>query len=137
MAGIKSYKDLIAWQKSMDLVEAVYKLSALFPRDERFGLTAQIRKAAVSAPSNIAEGYSRRSRSDYVHFLDIALGSANEVETQALVAIRLRFVAEAQAKAVLDLAPEVQRILGGLISRLEGSDRKDVRGHRASPSPKT
>jgi four helix bundle protein len=78
MAKIDGYKDLIAWQKGMDLVEAVYRLSAGFPREERFGLTSQVRRAAVSVPSNIAEGYSRPNRSDYVRFLDIARGSATK-----------------------------------------------------------
>jgi len=96
MAGIGGYKDLIAWQKGMDLVVAVYGLTKAFPSDERFGLTAQVRRAAVSIPSNIAEGYSRKGKRDYLRFLEIALGSANEVETQLMAAMRLGFADSAR-----------------------------------------
>ncbi len=118
MAKIKDYKDLIAWQKGMHLVEAVYRLSALFPREERFGLTAQMRRAAVGIASNIAEGHSRPSRNEYVRFLHMGAGSANEVETQALIAVRLGFVSQEQAAEVVDLSREVQRIVRGLVKSL-------------------
>jgi len=133
MAGrIGGYKDLVAWQKGMDLVEAVYRTSALFPADERFGLTSQVRRAATSVPCNVAEGYSRPSRSDYTHFLDIARGSANEVETQLLLAVRLGHVTSGQAKEALGLMLEVQRILAGLVKSLQKSDKRNVRP-QASP----
>jgi four helix bundle protein len=128
MAAIGGYKDLVAWQKGMDLVEVVYRLSARFAADERYGLTAQVRRAAVSVPSNIAEGYSRPNRSDYTHFLDIARGSANEVETQLLLAVRLGYVTNEQAKKALDLTLEVQRILAGLVKGLEKSQKRSIRG---------
>ncbi len=131
MAKIDGYKDLIAWQKGMDLVEAVYRLSAGFPREERFGLTSQIRRAAVSVPSNIAEGYSRPNRADYVRFLDIARGSANEVETQLLIAIRLKLVTEKESADVLGLAREEQRILKGLVQGLQKSGRTNIRNGRS------
>ena len=121
MTGITNYKDLIAWQKGMDLVEAVYRVSRVFPPDERYGLVAQVRRAAVSVPSNIAEGYSRRTRTDYLRFLDIARGSANEVETQLLVATRLSFVDTEHAKETLELTAEVQRVLKGLVNSLKSS----------------
>ncbi len=89
MTGVQSYKDLIAWQKAMDMVEGVYRVTAGYPRDERFGLISQTRRAAVSVPSNIAEGYGRQTRREYIQFVHIARGSANEVETQLLLACRL------------------------------------------------
>jgi four helix bundle protein len=81
-------------------------------------------------PSNIAEGYGRRSRADYVHFLDIARGSANEVETQLLLAIQLKFASDAQVQQAMELVTEVQRILKGLVVALEASDRQNVKGSK-------
>ena len=128
MAKIGGYKDLIAWQKSMALVEAVYKVGSGFPNQERFGMTAQVRRSVVSIPSNIAEGYGRRTRADYVRFVDIARGSANEVETQLLLAIRLGFSTPAQIEPVVVMVQEVQRILKGLVDSLERSDKVSVKG---------
>jgi four helix bundle protein len=116
---IRSYKDLIAWQKAMALVKHVYALSSGFPATERFGLTSQVRRAAVSIPSNIAEGYGRRSKTDYIRFLDVARGSTNEVETQLLLAESLGFQAPANIQPILTMLDEVQRILRGLIQQLE------------------
>jgi four helix bundle protein len=131
VARITGFKDLIAWQKSMDLVESVYRLSAEFPAVERFGLTSQLRRAAVSIPANIAEGYGRTTRVEYVRFLDIARGSANEVETQLLIAVRLLFTPRAEAQRALDLCLEVQRILVGLVASLEASSKS--RSRQQSP----
>ena len=127
MGRIKGYKDLIAWQKGMDLVEAVYRLSAVFPVEEKYGLTSQVRRAAVGIPSNVAEGYSRPTQADYIRFLDMARGSANEVETQLLIAIRLGYVRGEQASIALGLANEEQRILKGLADRVSQSDKKSFR----------
>ena len=124
VAAVHSYKDLVAWQKAMDLVQDVYAITARFPSEEKFGLVSQLRRAAVSIPSNIAEGYSRRTRSDYIHFLDIARGSANEVETQLLIAIRLSFVANREVNPTVDLTNEVQRILKGLVKSLKSDSKK-------------
>jgi four helix bundle protein len=112
--AVRNYTELIAWQKAMDLVEAVYTLSSRFPREEMFGLTSQIRKAAVSVPSNIAEGQGRWTTGEFVQFLGIAHGSLREVETQARVAVRLKFVPQADAEAVFQLAAEVGRLIQGL-----------------------
>jgi|SRR5581483_1545468 len=120
---VQNYRDLIAWQKAMDLVERVYSATASFPPDERFGLTAQIRRAVVSVPSNIAEGQGRRSRSEFGHFLSVAHGSLREVETQLLIAIRLHFLDEAIAESVLSLSDEVGRLIGGLARSLEQPPR--------------
>lgn len=89
--SIQSYRDLRVWQGGMSLVEAVYRLTGSFPPDERFGLTSQMRRAAVSVPSNIAEGWGRASRGEYLQFLRYAQGSLREVETQWLIAARLGF----------------------------------------------
>jgi four helix bundle protein len=83
---LKSYKDLIVWQKSIKLVKNIYNLTNQFPKDEIYGLNSQMRRAAVSIPSNIAEGYSRKNTKEYAHFLRIAYGSSTELETQIIIA---------------------------------------------------
>ncbi len=85
------HKKLDAWKKSIDLVEMIYKLSASFPEEERYGLTSQIRRAAVSVPSNLAEGAARNSKKEFLNFISISLGSLAEVETQVIIAQRLDF----------------------------------------------
>ena len=92
MSTIKSYRDLDVWQKSMDFVEDVYKALSNFPKEERFGICDQIRRAAVSIPSNIAEGFGRDSDTDFAHFLTIARGSLFEVATQLEIASRLGYL---------------------------------------------
>jgi four helix bundle protein len=116
--AVKNSSDLIAWQKAMDLVEAVYLLSSAFPREELYGLTSQIRRAVVSVPSNIAEGQGRWTTGKFVHFLGIANGSLREVETQLHVAVRLKFVTVADAGPAFGLAAEVCRLLYGLKNSL-------------------
>jgi four helix bundle protein len=86
------HKDLDVWKKSMDLVELVYQLTSYFPSDERFGLTSQMRRAAVSIPSNIAEGSARKGDKELIQFLMIAIGSLSELETQYLLSVRLKFI---------------------------------------------
>ena len=87
-----NHKDLDVWKKSMDLVETIYKLTQKFPESEKFGLTSQMRRCAVSIPSNIAEGAARKGDKELIHFLHIALGSLSELETQYLIAMRLAFI---------------------------------------------
>ena len=130
MAKVRHYKDLIAWQKGMDLVVSVYRLTASFPTDERFGLIAQTRRAAVSVPSNIAEGYGRSSKRDYMRFLGIARGSANELETQLLAASRLGFASQSDTAPVLSLVNETQRIISGLIVSLDRSNIDRITGSK-------
>ena len=89
---MKSYRDLIVWQKSMDLVTLVYKMTVQFPADEKFGLISQIKRSAISIPSNIAEGYGRNYRKDYSRFLQIARGSLFENQTQLEIAVNLSFI---------------------------------------------
>ena len=118
-SGIRSYRDLHVWQRSVELVEEIYRISALFPSDERFGLTSQIRRAAVSVPSNIAEGYGRRRRAQYTHHLDIANGSLKEVETQLIIAGRLKFTTKADSQHAWDLLQETGKMMNGLIRSLD------------------
>src|SRR5262249_51122610 len=107
-----------AWQKAMDLVEVVYKVTEDYPRGERFGLTNQTRRSAVSLPSNIAEGQGRQTTRDFVHFLSVARGSLQEMETQILIGGRLKYLKERQENEVLTLADEVSRVLSGLTRSL-------------------
>jgi four helix bundle protein len=116
---VQGFKDLFAWQKAMQLAKDVYRLSACFPASEQFGLTAQLRRAAVSVPSNIAEGHGRRTKAHHIRFLDIARASANEVETQLLLAEQPGLLGKGSAGDCLRLCDEVQRIIKGLILSLE------------------
>jgi four helix bundle protein len=112
----RSYKDLVAWQKSMDLVTATYRTTAGFPRDELFGLTSQLRRAAVSIPSNIAEGQGRLSEKEFRYFLGQARGSLMEVETQIQIAENLGYLKKEQTAPLLQSCAEVGRILNGLLT---------------------
>ncbi len=103
----KSYRDLIAWQKAMDLVTAIYSATASFPREECYGLTSQLRRAAVSVLSNIAEGQGRRGIAEFRHFLRQACGSLMEIETQILISERLRFLNSETAKELLGRCSEL------------------------------
>ena len=106
-----SYKDLIVWKKSMDLVDEVYCLVKLLPKEELFALADQLRRSAVSVPSNIAEGHGRQTRREFSQFLSIARGSVFEVETQLYIGIRQAYFTESQAKAALGLCGEIGKIL--------------------------
>jgi four helix bundle protein len=111
----RNYRDLIVWQKAMDLVENVYRASRGYPKDEQYGLTSQIRRAAVSIPSNVAEGQGRGGDPEMVRFLRIAYGSLREVETQTLIAQRLGYANHDQTQMIMDMAAEVGRLMNGLI----------------------
>ena len=114
--GQGRFRDLIAWQKAYRLSRTVYELSGTFPADQRFSLVQQIQRAAISVPSNIAEGWGRGSRRDYVRFLGTARGSLYELQTQLWLAADLGYVDE--ANEVFELLEEVERILNGLIRTL-------------------
>ena len=118
MSEINSYRDLIVWQNAMTLVKTVNEITKAFPKEEQFGLTSQLRRAAVSIPSNIAEGSGRRSTQDYVRFLLIARGSLFETQTQIELARALRFVDELTAAEILLPCNEIERMLNSLISKL-------------------
>lgn len=119
MPPYKDYKELIVWQKSRLLVKAVYLQTKKLPRDEMFGLANQVRRAVVSIPSNIAEGYNRHSDKEFIHFLKIAKGSAAEVETQLILCTDLEYLSEAEIHDTLALVDEVLRMLGALIITIE------------------
>lgn len=114
----KSYKDLLVWQKGLVLVSSIYHLSRGFPQDERFGLVAQMRRAAVSVPSNIAEGQSRRTRGEFIQFISHSEGSLAELETQILIAIDLKFCTKEEATRTLAQVEELQKMLNGLRQKL-------------------
>ena len=116
--AVKNYSELIAWQRAMDLVEAVYKATQAFPREEVYGLTSQLRRAVVSVPSNVAEGQGRGPTKEFTHHLSIAYGSLCEVQTQLLIAKRLNFISEQQYIALFESSQEVARLINGLINSL-------------------
>lgn len=115
---IKTYQDLIVWQKSIDLVKDCYGLTETFPQREIYGLSQQLRRAAVSVPSNIAEGNGRESRKDYIHFLNISRGSLKEVETQLIISEKLGFIQRIQLADILKKTGEIGRMLNSLIRSL-------------------
>ena len=121
---IKSYRDLIVWQKAMDLVEDVYKKTKGFPREERYGLTSQLRRAVVSVPSNIAEGQGRDSTKEFLHHLSIAYGSLCEVGTQILIAHRLGYLVTRDLEFLDALTSEVGRLINGLSNKLPKNGRR-------------
>lgn len=116
------YKDLIAWQKAMDLVNAVYDVTKEFPKREVYSLTDQIRRAAVSIPSNIAEGQAHFNNREFLHFLRHSRGSLAELETQLEIAQRRHYLPDGDAKRLLGQADELGRILSGLINSLKERD---------------
>ena len=123
---LRTYKDLKVWRKSFNLCISVYRVTTSFPPAERFGLTAQVRRATVSVPSNIAEGYARETTRDYIRHLWIARGSLAEVETQLMLSRELRMVDLPKLEALLTDVAEVERMLSALIRSLKekGSDRR-------------
>jgi four helix bundle protein len=108
---MQSYKDLIVWKKSVELVEEIYRPTQSFPAEERYGLTSQIRRASISIPSNIAEGYGRRNKKENAYFVNIAYGSATEVETKLIIAQKLSFINNEQQKKNESLLEEVLKLL--------------------------
>ncbi|TYA60075.1 four helix bundle protein [Formosa maritima] len=117
MTSIKSYKELLVWQKAMALVTLIYNLTKTFPEDEKFGLTSQMRKCSVSIPSNIAEGWGRLSRKNYIQFLRISRGSLYELETQILITKQLNYINDSEK--VESLIIEISKMLNSLIRKLE------------------
>lgn len=115
---VKSYKELHVWNKAMQLSLSVYRATALFPREELYGLTSQVRRAAVSIPSNIAEGYGRNTRKDYKQFLAIARGPTLELQTQLLIALDLGYWDQATHRQLEDLSNEVSKMLHSLLRKL-------------------
>ena len=115
---VNSHKDLFIWQRSMDLVESIYRLTASLPASEQFGLIAQMRRSAVSVPSNIAEGYGRQATGEYRHHLLICRGSLLELETQVIIAKELSFVTNNEIKEIEVLIEEIAKMLNSILSKL-------------------
>jgi four helix bundle protein len=115
---VKTYRDLLVWQKSMNLVEYIYKLVNQFPEKEEYCLSSQIRRCSISVPSNIAEGYGRNSTADYKRFLNIARGSLYELQTQSEIAKRLKYLNDQSYNELINIALEVEKMLNSLLNKL-------------------
>jgi four helix bundle protein len=115
---IQSYQDLIIWQKSFRLAVLVYRFTQKFPKEEIYGLTSQIRRAAVSIPSNIAEGFGRITKKEHLWFIRVALGSVNEVETHLLLSKELGYLEKDSFEVALELIVEVRKMLSAIIKKL-------------------
>ncbi|WP_405342902.1 four helix bundle protein [Ruminococcus sp.] len=118
---IRNYRDLLVWQKAMDLVIEVYQLTNLLPREENYNLSSQMRRAVVSIPSNIAEGQQRKTTKELIHFLSIAKGSNAELQTQFLICIRLEYLTEKQIHYAFTLSEEISKILTKLSANLSAN----------------
>jgi four helix bundle protein len=122
MSSIKSYKDLLIWQKGIEIVADLYQLVESFPKEELYALTSQLKRAAVSVPSNIAEGYGRNSTQSYIHFVSISRGSLFELETQLLVAQKLKFIKnETLFSNIMNQITEETKMINSFINKLESS----------------
>ena len=117
--AISNYKDLKVWQNAIDLVDKIYSITNDFPKNEQFGLISQLRRASCSVPSNIAEGSAKRSKKEYVRFINIAYGSLAEIETQIIIAQRQGFVPPSKAEEVEAQTTEIGKMLNGLRNSLE------------------
>lgn len=126
---ITTHKDLDVWKKAMDLATQVYSLTSRFPKEELYGLTAQMRRSAVSIPSNIAEGAARHSRKEFIQFLSIASGSVAELETQLVLAFRIGFLPTNTALAKIE---EIRKMLLGLLRSLR---KQPITHHSSHPQP--
>jgi four helix bundle protein len=115
---IKSYRDLIVWQKGIQLAKQVYQLTSVFPKSEIYGLTSQMRRCAVSIPSNIAEGQSRRSTTEFKQFLRISLGSLSELDTQMILATEFEYLTVDKSQKVNEQILEMRRLIYGLLNKL-------------------
>ena len=133
MAVVRSYRDLQVWQKAMDVVDEVYRITGAFPGEERFGLSGQLQRAAVSVPANTAEGHATGYTKQYLRHLSIALGSLAEVETLLVIGRRRSYMAEAKLQALLELAAEVGRMLRGIQKSL----KRKLRPQPQAPNPKS
>ncbi len=115
---VKDYKDLKVWQKGIEIVDMVYELTAKFPKEELYGLTTQMRRAAISIPSNISEGFVRSHSKEYKHFLQISLGSCAELDTQSIIAGRRNYITEKELAELAEAINHEIRMLINLINKL-------------------
>lgn len=119
MSDIKSYKDLIVWQKSMDLVVDVYEIIKNLPQRELYALSSQMQRSVVSVPSNIAEGFGRSHTKEFIHFLQISLGSTYEIQTQTEICLRLHYITHQDATRISALSEEIAKMISALIQKLK------------------
>lgn len=119
MNSVLSYRDLLVWQKGIELVLKVYEFTDCMPDKERYGLCSQMQRAAVSVPANIAEGHGRNSTKEFMRHLSIAKGSLAELETHVIIAVKLNFLSKEQVRPFWDQSQEVGKMLGGLIRSLK------------------
>ena len=132
---IESYRDLIAWQKAMELVTAVYRVTALLPGAEKFGLANQLQRAAVSVPSMLAEGHARGSTKEFVRYVAMAMGSLAEIETQLLICMNLDIAPQASVRHLLDQCDEQNRVMRGLSKSLTSKLARGSSPLAPRPSP--
>jgi four helix bundle protein len=121
---MQTHKDLTVWQKSISLVAEIYRITRIFPKEEIYCIVSQLRRAALSIPSNIAEGSARKNTKEYIQFLYISLGSAVELETQLIISVNLDFIKQDKAESIQIQLEEIIRMLKGLIKAL--SARKEI-----------
>jgi four helix bundle protein len=121
MSTIKSYRNLKVWQKAFKLSLIIYKITKTFPKEELYGLISQMRRCAISMPSNIAEGYCRHRKLEYIQFLQIAFASGAELETQLLIAKELKYLKLSDFETAYELLQEVMKMLNSLISKIKSS----------------
>jgi four helix bundle protein len=119
--GKQGYQDLVAWQKAMELVTAVYRVTRDWPHEEQYGLTSQVRRAAVAIPSNLAEGHGRSGRREFGHHVSIAYGSLCELETQLLIAERLDYSDAGATESLMNRIADVRRLTNGLLRSLQSA----------------
>jgi len=118
LGNIKTYRDLLIWQKSMDLVTEVYSTTSTFPDSEKFGLTSQLRRSSVSIPANIAEGFGRNSPGDFKRFLNISMGSLFELQTEFEISKNLGLISDEKFSRLYDSSREVERMMSSFISKI-------------------
>jgi four helix bundle protein len=120
---MKTYREFVAWQKAMGYVTSVYKLTRLFPKEELFGLTSQLRRAVVSIPSNFAEGFGRNGNNEFLHFVRISIGSLYECQTQLEIAMNIEYLNEEQFQTIYNDSREVEALLRGLETKLQNNKK--------------
>lgn len=130
---IKSYKDLDVWKRSVALVKDIYKITSRFPKEEQFGLISQMKRSAISIPSNIAEGRTRQHTNEYVQFLYIALSSCSELSTQLIISEELNFINKAELEKILNSLDSIGKMVNGLIKSL----KREKVAQALTPKPKT
>ncbi|MFH1231412.1 MAG: four helix bundle protein [Planctomycetota bacterium] len=118
MSEVKSYKDLLIWQKGIDLVKDIYNLTKKFPKSEQYGLIDQIHRSAISVPSNIAEGQARQHSKEFIQFLYISLGSLAELDTQFIISKELAYINEDDLTKIDSKITEIRKMISGLLSKL-------------------